>query len=552
MRALHRIALFTIFCQWLPQCAGRGSLNLAPDTASLPPIDTGADQPRSETEFLFSELTDVAADIPRTVDNFNFKTFVDTEVSLSLRFYDGINPVQISGPAVILFRDAAGRTLWAGTTDNSGRLNGSMAVPAATGQVTLYVYKDRFGERTVSIENLGGIRKIDRSLFVQRTSGVSQSVNFSRAGQGQISQKASTQKPAMNLSGSQLSLIDNNADGVPDAFDDFPFDHERAFKVKIPADQYFTISFEDLFPVVGDGDYNDFIGRYGVTHVLNGQKQIVEITGSADAIARLAGYRHRFSLVIRFPGYSATLDTHKAGAACDANGFPWAMLVPSNYKYPKEGMFIENAYPHFKQWRESLGQTNADWYNFPVESRVVAQPVINTCTAALRIESIIPANNEGLLPLNTVVRAFFNQSIDARTVNYQAVQILAGNTAFTGQLAVNANEILFTPTYELVRGTSYTFRITPQVKSVTGDSLMGDHTSVFSTELNARASAVRELDIYTEGTGSVFVFSGSDFSLPPAKPVLAPSSGNQMEAITVRYRSEIFLAANLHLNRRIL
>lgn len=570
-------------------CQGRGDLSFPSSETGNHPVDSAADTPRPVTDFLFNELTDLTEDIPRTLDNFNFKTVIDTEISIQLRLYDGLTPSSVSPQAVVLLRDGAERLLWAGVTDAAGYIHGAVSLPAAVGTASLYIYKDRFGERTVTITDLAKIKKLDRSLYVQKAAGLP----FVAAAKLQFAPS-----PAFDISGPALSLVDSDADAVPDAFDDFPLDPARAFKIRVPAEQYFTISFEDLFPVVGDGDYNDFTGRYGLTQVLNSQNKIVEILGDADAIARLAGYAHRFGLVIRFPGVSATLDTHRAGATCngissasqnvtglanivffertdqaftgptghhsfftlhfntpvnpdgidlppydpyvyvhntgkdvhligkpqlpgsqnpaqpvgfrDANGFPWAILVPSSYKYPKEGMFIENAYPQFAAWRQSLGQTNQDWYNFPVANNVIAQQPVISCNAALQVQTTIPADNEALLPVNTVVRIFFNQSIDATTVNYQTVKVMQGNAALSGTLHVSANELQFIPTYDLTPGTQYSIRASGSIKSVTGDPLQNEFVSNFSTEVSASASEIRELDIYTEGSGAVFTPFGGD------------------------------------------
>lgn len=583
-------------------CAGRGNIDIAnsfPTGAGVGPADQASDLPRNPNEFLYSESTDKVDDIPRTTDNFNFKTVVETEILIALRFYAGADLVNIPGNAVVLFRDQAGRLLWAGVTDARGVLAGSLVLSAATGPVSLYIYKDRFGERTLTIPELTALKKLNRSLYVKKTAGTSAPLSaHTLAQQGKLSGVEASLAPAYNLTGPNLSLIDSDADGVPDSFDNFPQDPSRAFKIRVPADQYYTISFEDLFPVVGDGDYNDFTGRYGMDHVLNAQNQLVEITGSADAIAKLAGYRHRFGLVLRFPGVSATLDVHKTGSSCgtlsstsalvsdlaninlfertdlaftsgvghhtfftlhfsqpiaqnaidlppydpyvfvhntgkdvhligkpalpgsanpgtpvgfrDGNGFPWAMLVPQAYKYPKEAMFIENAYPQFILWRQSLGLTNQDWYNFPVAANVIAQQPVISCAATLAVQSTIPANTEATVPVNSVLRIFFNQSIDPQTVNYQTVQLRYGSTAITGNLTVTANEIQFTPTYDLSAGVAYTVHVTSAVKSVTGDTLQNEFVSTFSTELNASAQMIRELDIYTTGPGAVFTGFGSD------------------------------------------
>lgn len=50
----------------------------------------------------------------------------------------------------------------------------------------------------------------------------------------------------------------------------------------------------------------------------------------------------------------------------DANGFPWAIIVPGAWKWPKEGHDIRNpsytAYPSFKAWMDSRGVQSQNWY----------------------------------------------------------------------------------------------------------------------------------------------------------------------------------------------
>jgi hypothetical protein len=46
----------------------------------------------------------------------------------------------------------------------------------------------------------------------------------------------------------------------------------------------------------------------------------------------------------------------------DAEGFPWALLVPSTWKHPLEGQRIEVPYPRFTLWRQSFGVEHTDWY----------------------------------------------------------------------------------------------------------------------------------------------------------------------------------------------
>ena len=43
-------------------------------------------------------------------------------------------------------------------------------------------------------------------------------------------------------------------------------------------------------------------------------------------------------------------------------GMPWALNIPTAFKYPKENARITNAYKHFTQWANSGGNGYANWY----------------------------------------------------------------------------------------------------------------------------------------------------------------------------------------------
>ncbi|MEO0479189.1 MAG: LruC domain-containing protein [Planctomycetota bacterium] len=53
----------------------------------------------------------------------------------------------------------------------------------------------------------------------------------------------------------------------------------------------------------------------------------------------------------------------------DENGFPWALEVPNNFRYPLETVGIELGYPQFGAWASSGGSTNQSWFNSPDTSQ---------------------------------------------------------------------------------------------------------------------------------------------------------------------------------------
>lgn len=63
------------------------------------------------------------------------------------------------------------------------------------------------------------------------------------------------------------------------------------------------------------------------------------------------------------------------GEFVDADGYPWALLVPADWRYPLERVRINGAgaaYPAFDPWRVSRGSQQTGWYRSPSTS---ANPV---------------------------------------------------------------------------------------------------------------------------------------------------------------------------------
>ena len=82
---------------------------------------------------------------------------------------------------------------------------------------------------------------------------------------------------------------------------------------------------------------------------------------------------------VHLPGYAPTssVDSAKFGTLDDNTslaakryyvnklGHPWALNLPSTWKWPAEGIDILRAYPDFKAWAESAGVQKPAWYATP-------------------------------------------------------------------------------------------------------------------------------------------------------------------------------------------
>lgn len=62
----------------------------------------------------------------------------------------------------------------------------------------------------------------------------------------------------------------------------------------------------------------------------------------------------------------------------DGQGYPYALLVPTSWRYPLELQHIEGAYSQFQDWRVTSGASNVGWYlNAASAGGVVSTPLTN-------------------------------------------------------------------------------------------------------------------------------------------------------------------------------
>jgi LruC domain-containing protein len=74
---------------------------------------------------------------------------------------------------------------------------------------------------------------------------------------------------------------DTDQDGISDNFDEFPNDPEKAFISYFPGqNSYGTLAYEDLWPDMGDYDFNDLVVKYRFSQITNGNNDVVQINSA--------------------------------------------------------------------------------------------------------------------------------------------------------------------------------------------------------------------------------------------------------------------------------
>lgn len=92
---------------------------------------------------------------------------------------------------------------------------------------------------------------------------------------------------------------DSDADGIPDTEDEFPDDHDRAFREYFPsAEGWMTLAFEDNWPSIGDYDMNDLVVHQRFERIYNANGEITGFRIIGEIAARGASYSNGFALRI--------------------------------------------------------------------------------------------------------------------------------------------------------------------------------------------------------------------------------------------------------------
>ncbi|MFO1054868.1 MAG: LruC domain-containing protein [Planctomycetota bacterium] len=90
--------------------------------------------------------------------------------------------------------------------------------------------------------------------------------------------------------------VDHDGDGVSGFDDAFPNDATRAYVQRIPANGWSVVAFEDLYPAIGDADYNDAVVAVAYTLVTDRRNKVKDLIGDFHLLARGASYDGAFGL----------------------------------------------------------------------------------------------------------------------------------------------------------------------------------------------------------------------------------------------------------------
>lgn len=276
-----------------------GVANCTPTGDVTPAVDVYTSENTSidQNNLISQTLTEVPADKindvyrDRTTQFFDFSMIREIPFSLTVKEYTGTELTIPTDSVYISITDPnTGEVFYNGMLGTNIRLyhtEGVIWVYSMTQALSITIEGRTYTTRNVLIENVPDIASIDREVAL------------------------------LLAENSEPLPVDSDGDGVEDSQDAYPNDPSKAFEVTYPASnpedtepQYFTAVFEDLYPQLGDYDFNDWVVQYRFVESTSADGMTVTLTAEIDPQARGAGHNHGFHLkfVTGVPEMQYTLD----------------------------------------------------------------------------------------------------------------------------------------------------------------------------------------------------------------------------------------------------
>lgn len=100
-----------------------------------------------------------------------------------------------------------------------------------------------------------------------------------------------------------------------------------------------------------------------------------------------------------------------------------------------------------------------------------------------------PASNANNVPLNKVITATFSEPMQPGSISGQSFRLSQGSNTVSGTVTYTGTVASFSPSSNLMSGTTYTATITSAVMNAGGTAMAANHTWVFSTGTTTAAIA---------------------------------------------------------------
>ena len=242
---------------------------------------------------------------------------------------------------------------------------------------------------------------------------------------------------------------DTDGDGIFDHLDTFPDDVERAFVSYFPsASGWGSLLFEDLWPAVGDYDFNDLVADYRFTYHMDSQNKIKEIQATFRLKAAGGEQQNGFFLHIPEPIQNASRVTG-------------SQIFDKYTSFSSQG--FENGQDEIVvAITDNISKTLPAPSGYKVTNVLDEQPKVNTYDITVKIEfaTAVSSSNLGAAPYNPFLVANLQRS---REIHLKGkVPTKLASTELFGSLDDNTNLALGL-TYQTQNGLPWALNISSSI-----------------------------------------------------------------------------------------
>ena len=377
-------------------------------------------------EAVFVLPSDSVRDVPRSFSGqFTFETLLPVELALDLVLYgrdddgnlvgDPLDPAAHSVTATVT--TVSDRLLYKGPVSPDGTLRTEIYLPSAPQDLILTLSAPGFETRSVTLSSAVSYSRIARTMALSAQHFPEMSM---RSLIGEPDPVYVQNVPAEGVLTIAFEDLFRRANAGDADYNDFVAEYriqefseeggitrirvDAKAKVKLAGYNHrFGIridEFEGEATLTGeyideDGFLAEILNDDGTERVVSGSAEVILFEDSSKAVGegKEAWFEIAFSLPqartgdggLSAPPYNPYVivintgfDIHLIGRPAidgsenpgdpfvDAKGFPWALLVPTDWVHPAEGRRIDSDawYPRFTNWRLSGGTEHTDWYNW--------------------------------------------------------------------------------------------------------------------------------------------------------------------------------------------
>ncbi len=185
-----------------------------------------------------------------------------------------------------------------------------------------------------------------------------------------------------------VMVTDTDNDGVPDVLDEYPTDPIRAFVSWYPTQNTFSnFAFEDLWPSLGDFDFNDVVVIANFKMVIDAQNKLVDVVGRFRLMAAGAGFNNGFAVAFDIdPIHISSVQGGNLAAS-------YINLDPKGY---------EAGHSNHTEWIV-IDAINTIYSSETFINTVPAVPYIVTDTITMSMTLLKPQANYGQAPFNPFI-----------------------------------------------------------------------------------------------------------------------------------------------------